>query len=359
MTVKKRTLLKMIRLPIMILVAILLIASLSACYYLYRLPPTVEEKSPAYNYDHKGELSCRVPVKPNMVIKKEAFGPKETIYPNIAESFSVIYSYRYNGDKPAQIKGTYSLTAKLEAKDMWSLDFTLVPQTPFNSSGQTFNFNSAYPLDLAYFQNILKQVNEQLGINGRETNIIIKENINVEAVTPDGLVKESLAPTMTVPLSAGTYKVDGDLTAEKSGVIEKTILLPNPSRENILFAIILAVTTALALAFLVFLTSNKTVVFDPYEQEKKSIQQKYGERMVTIGAGLNLPHVIPLTSMDNLVKLADELGRPIIKEEPNDIEMQRYCVIDSSTAYVYILDKNKIMDMSPVSYTGSNKALGI
>jgi len=346
--IKKRKLGKKIRITVIILCACFLAASLGGAYFIYQKPAARDKNVPVYHYRHQGELTYRARIKPNMVFSKAVLGPGETIYTNLLESFDAECSYRFNADKPARLKGTYSVTATLEAKDMWSLDYVLVPRTGFNEEGRSFSFSKGFPVDLAYFSAVIEQVNEQLGVNAREPKVIIRENISLEAVTAEGTVQEELAPTMTIPVTTGAFMVEGDLSEEKEGELNTAVAVPEPLKARLDDALILAAVFGLLLVLFILLTENKAVREAGRRQKEAEFWKKYGERLIQAKGEIVPREAIYLDSMEELVKVADETGRPVIYHDGGP-EAVPYCyVFDGATAYSYCLgdfeDKNLALE---------------
>lgn len=341
MQIKKKQLSRRARAAVIILLVLLFAASLGGVYYIHRAPAVLVKQVPVYNYGHEGIVTCKAHIRPNMVFQDTILGPGETIYTNLLESFSAICSYRFNADKPAELKGTYSVTATLDAKDMWSLDYVLVPQTRFSEKGKSFSFSREFPVDLAYFHEVLRQVNEQLGVNAREPKIIIKENVSIEAVTPEGTVKEELAPAMIIPVTTGAFEVEGGLPEQKSGALSKTVAAPNPLKDKLGWALISACVSGLLAALFAALTENKPFKEAGPRKKEAEFWRKHGERVVRAKGEVVPREAIFFGSMEDLVKVADELGRPIIYHEGSPGAPPACSVFDGPTAYSYCLDSSE------------------
>lgn len=336
MKIKKKPVSKKLRLLVLILLALSFIASLYGIYFIYQKPATIERKTPTYSYEHKGNLTCKAPIKPNMVIKKPFWGPGETIYRKLMESFKVIFSYQYSGDKTAEIKGTYDIIATVEAKDMWKLDFELVPKTAFSEKGKNISITEKMTIDFDYFNDIVKKVEEQLGVGAGSPRLLIKANIDLEATSAQGTVKESIGPTMTLPVAGSTFTVEGELTDSKDGALYKTVPVPNPVKNKMAYAIALSFFSGLSLILFFFLTQNK-VITDTARKQELDFWKKYGDRIVKVNDTLNPTDIINVNSMDDLIKIADETEKPIIYQDNVDPTFPPACyVFDGPTAYKHI-----------------------
>ncbi len=344
MKLNKKCLNSKIRIPVIILFSLLFLGALYGLYYLYQQPAVIVKDEPVYAYKHQGDIGFRAVIKPNSVFKETAItDPGKTVYRGLMESFTATYAYKFKADQPAEIKGTYNVTATLEAKDMWTLDYVLVPQTAFAQSGQEVGFKNERALDLAYFEQVIKQVNAELGVNAREPKLIVKTNINLEADTGEQVLKEQLAPVMTIPLTSGSFQVEGGgLTAKKEGSLTKKTMAPNPVRGKVIYTQGAAVVLGTVLMCLILLTKNSPLKPDPRKSRQefwKEFWKKYGERIIKTNHEPNPAEFVSVSSMDDLVRVADESSKPIIyKEVPNACLPAAFYVLDGPTAYKYVID---------------------
>jgi hypothetical protein len=51
--------------------------------------------------------------------------------------------------------------------------------------------------------------------------------------------------------------------------------------------------------------------------------------------------IIPLTTLDDLVRIADDLVKPVLHQAEKG--RHTYCVIDSGVRYLYVIETYKIM----------------
>jgi len=85
------------------------------------------------------------------------------------------------------------------------------------------------------------------------------------------------------------------------------------------------------------------VKLPPSEEEALRIRKKYGKLMseATVHTPMEGEITISLGSMEDLTKMADELGKPIIHLVPTTAEeLHAYYVLDGVTRYQYLLSIN-------------------
>lgn len=334
---------KNLRAALLVVSGLLFAASLYGIYFMYHKPVLIEKSVPVYSYEQKGNLTYNVQLKPNDIYGT-AVGPGQTYFTKLVNSIDTNCSYRFTADKNAFMKVAYSIIATVDAPKMWKKDFILVPETVLNAQGKTISFNRDFQVDLAYFNAYLKAINEQLGSSAREPKLVIRADISLEAVTEEGTVREALIPTMIVPLSSGDFKIGGELSPLENGSFTKTRQIADPTiQRKRMISIITASVLGLLFMFFSFLTRSKQKE-DNQQQKIDWIWRMYGDHMVKVQEDVLMFDdflVIPLGSPEELVKVADELSKPVIYQAPDDPErLPALFVIDGLTAYKYSISYN-------------------
>ena len=346
MVSKKKEIPKKVRLTGAVLLGFLFTLSLAGLYFVHNDPATHEKEISVYNYEHKGEISYQAVVRSSTINSQTMPGPGEPIFYNLLESLNTFHSYQFQGDKPATIKGTYGVAATLESKDMWKKDFILIPPTEFSAEGQKASIDIGRTVNLAYFQALLGQIEDELGVSAREPKLTIKLNIDVEATTEDGTIKEQLSPSMIIPITTGAIFVEGELSTPGRGSLTKTITVPDKTmgtlQNNFVYLVFGAASVGLALPAFVILTGNKVVIINRYKQQIDWIWKNHRERIVLVNENIPEAECIPLKSFEDLAKVADELSKPIVNRIVYERgEKQYYYVFDGPTAYIFTLSKNE------------------
>lgn len=314
------------------------------------------------SYEQIGDFDYSVPLKPDspfgaIVLKppsptrptpptppsSKISGSEDTLFFRLLEEIDVSFSYHLESDLPvSQITEEVEINAILEDPGVWSKTFALIPLT--QKSG---DFTVTFPLDiddLRHFNDVFRAIEDETGVSAAH-NLTIKADVHTVARTPFGPLDEDFSQTLSTALEEDTIAWNEELVKSEPGVIERPLLVPNPykfvglsiSWLRNLSAIVAGVVFML---FLYLLTMN--VWFKPEELpiiEKEALQarKKYKSVMVDVQ---ELPEaedkamVIQLGSLDELIKAADNLIKPVLHKA--GAQSHIYCVIDGSTRYEYI-----------------------
>ena len=352
MQTKKKQLPKKMRRLLLILLMLLFASSVYGVYHVYRKPLEVEKSIPTYSYQHKGEIKYLVYLKPNSLFAETIQGPGKTYFSKLVDKLVVYLTYQYSADEDASLKCAYDVEAIIEAPEMWQKSYMLVPLTEIYAEGKTVSFQREFPVNLAYFNEILKSINEEVGISARAPVLNIKANIYVRSVGEEGAVRDDLNPLLSIPLTSGDFVAGGELLSQKDGALTKTELVIDPvakSMKNKQLYLLTASALVLVIIFLLLLllTEDKVVEVDERKKIIDTVSKKYGERLVMVQ---NEPWpagnaaVICLDSMEDLVKVADELGKPVIYSNVvNTDKFPTYYVFDGLTVYEHTLSKEEFL----------------
>lgn len=334
----------------LLMVSILIFAGL--LYYLissyikvYGQPATIKKPVTIYQYNQSGKIGYSVKLKPNSIFRENILGPGKSYYSKLTDYINLDFSYLFSADQETQLEGNYMVTATLETKGMWQKDFTLVPLNSFGGKEKNIAFKKGYQLRLEPFKEYLKKVNEELGVTGSEPKLVVKMKINLNAAAKAGSFRESLVPAITIPLTDGLYKIDDNLVSKKRDSIKKSVTIADPNRQEkkprFILTCIATIFAGVLFGFLLLCTKGRPV---PPVHEDVLIQKRFGNRLFEVPGGIQLGDnvmVITFNSVDNLVKAADELGKPIMYFNSVNTGLVNYFVFDGQVVYKYISSRVK------------------
>lgn len=346
MSFKKIRVAGRVRLAVMIILALLFAGALYHTCTVFRKPALVERKVAVLSYRQKGDLSYSVQIRPNSVFPEERLGPGGTYFTKVVKAIDADFSYLFKADRAAALKATYSVVATVDAPKMWQKEFTLVLPTEVAAKGDTLSITRPFTIDLPFYNDFLKAVSEELGATASEPRLVIKAPVEVKAVSPAGVVTDRLAPEMIIPLASGCFQVSGELSPVKRGELTALRKVADPSlgrRKKTAVAFLAG--AGMLLVFWPLVTGcERKKTDDGGKRELELLARTCGDRMVQVQAGFSLPDgvvAVPLNSPEDLVRVADELGKPVIFQPCGPQGQPCYLVFDGITAYRYLIaDRN-------------------
>lgn len=264
----------------------------------------------------------------------------------LTDRIDASYYYNFRADQPVrELAEEITITATIENPDIWSRTFILVPSTR-----ETENFRVDFPVDISYLNELLTAIRDETGIPAETQNLIIEAFVHVTAQTDYGPIDEVFTQTLSTEMGGGSLIWNEELLTTQEGAITTTQIIPNPSRYLGLSVdglkttslILVLIFLVIFIASLVFHNQTKPAELPLFEKEALAAGKKYADRIAeasgqTPTAG---EKIISLGSIEDLVKVADELGKPIIHQPPTAAEKRHtYYVIDGTTQYQYLITK--------------------
>lgn len=263
-------------------------------------------------------------------------GPGLVYFCSIIDHITASFSYQFECDEPVtNLVEEVEVTAILEDPGgMWSKTLTIVPGT--RKSGA---FVVDFPVDLSQFTEVARSLGNELNINILPCDLTIKARVHTTADTDSGNIDEVFNHSLATKLGNPTLSFTGGLSRTQSGTIVENRM--SPVANTWVFRGLSLVGLGLAVFAFLFVLRNsrqaKALVISGMEEEALQAKKKHKGVIVDVGA---LPAtgakevVIPIGSVDELVRTADALLKPVLHQAESD--KHTYCVIDGAIRYQYI-----------------------
>jgi hypothetical protein len=244
------------------------------------------------------------------------------------------FSYSFSCDQPVtNLVEEVEVTAVLEYPDMWQKVFTLVPET--EKSG---NFTLEFPLDVIYFGRLTEVIREELGIGAPTHDLIINAEVHTRAETPFGPIDEVFTQTLKGALGTATITWDEETGKSEPGAIESIVTVADPDVPKYrLWSRVLLGVLLFVFLFVAWHAIWAKPVMSKIEEEALKAKKRHKNVIVDIAKLPPARHdqiVIPVGSLEELIKIADSLLKPALHQASAD--KHTYCVIDGLTRYEYV-----------------------
>lgn len=341
--IKKIKLQKDLRLSVVIILGILIIVSAYSAYAAYQQPTTTEETQTAVGYTHTGMYNYNVYLTNNSLFDTNVLSPGQgTYFKKLVDHINASYTYTFRTSISSTIDGKYELTAEVQTST-WTKAFVLISKTSFNSSTSKAQFTINFPINTTIFEDYVTQINNETGVSASDAVLVITCKVLLSADTKYGDINEVFSPPIQVSLGGNIINIDGSLTNTQTGTLETTAEIDHPEvmtqRNNWTIASILFV--------IIFIAFARVTIFTEPESETaiqlKKIKKKYGEWIVETDK-LTPPKdakIISVNSLDDLVKLSEELGKPVIHSTPTLDEEHTFYVFDEAMIYQHVLPEGE------------------
>jgi hypothetical protein len=281
-----------------------------------------------------------------IVSTSTTLGPGQVIFPKLVETMDVTFDYSFKSDKPiTKITSNVGISVFLRAirgedTELWSKKFFILHTKKYG------DFNISFPLNLIDYLEFSDIVEDETGVRGN--NLTITSDIHTVAETSFGLIDETFSQAMKGTLSGNTIEWDEDLIKAQPGMIKKTEVIPNTSgylglSVNQTKAVSISVVVVFFLLLLlsaVLYTKFRSPELSWIQKKLRQNSKKYGE--IIAEAKIEDGRNVTVASIEDLTKVANELGKPIIYQAPGAVgEPHSYYVFDGEIRYQYLLGINK------------------
>ncbi len=201
----------------------LLVVSITGLAYLAAAPT---EEAPTAKYEHRGHLDYSVYLRPSMlygdVILTEEEEEEEVpmvFFRDIMREINLSFSYNFSCSQLLS-SVTNSIVVSIIARnpDVWQKEMTQLEET----HGAT-NFSVDFPLDLSDLDTVFDDIENEIGIVGRERQFIIRAVVTTTAETALGqTIEDEFSYELPTVLTAKKLELKGDLEDSKEGYREET-----------------------------------------------------------------------------------------------------------------------------------------
>jgi len=308
-------------------------------------------KENIYEYTNKYFYSYDILMLENNYVNKENLGDKNVYITDLMDIAKINMTYVYNANQNSDVLCTYRIIGNLEA--IYSKDGqkqkvlkdteVLVDTKDINkNSDSTVEINENFDLNLKEKIEMIKGFKEELGMQIETTYTILLEVTTSTSVmgqevtnvyTPD-LVFEISPKTTTVKTNAeenSRPQIVTKLMNEKDEFAEIKCIIAT-------FVFILSIAL---LIVLLIKTKNNNTIKNNYKIELNKILKECGEKIVEVGSKIDTEgqNIIDIKDFDEIIKVSEELFKPILYWNDENEEKSWFCVMGSNIIYRFILKR--------------------
>lgn len=346
---KKKMLPQKNRQLLTVLIGLLLLGSAAGLIWSLARPSEKTEYFKTYSYQHAAEVNYRVLLRPNEFFPEPLQEPGKAYISDLTDSLQTSFVYRFAGEKEAEISGEYSVLATLAAYTgqekylVWEKKYELLPSKVFSSFGKEIAFQEEVMIPFSEYADLAGRLSEETKFSPEELNLTVVYSVSVEARTEGGTIREELKPTMLVPLKGKVFVVGGDLNKNNAGGLTASRQVPVPlvKESKVAFAAATLFFFVLMLG-LQFLTAAREEKTNFVAKRIAKLLKKHGERIVAVKKApplLEEAKTIEVNSFEDLLKTADELGRPILYRQADKTngEEHVFVVMGENCLYRFVV----------------------
>ncbi|MDF2840144.1 MAG: hypothetical protein K0Q99_916 [Clostridia bacterium] len=352
----KKSINKRVKIALMLMLLIIITIMAALIYLTIKNPGVREEKITLLNYNNKTEIKYKVILKPNPLYSGDSLEEDKLYLTSYVDNIKTNLQYEFRANKVVDILGDYEILAIVEGytieekkvKVIWQKEFTLLPKTNFKSKDANFSINKEIVFPLEEYINFAAQIREATELNV-PINASVVMNVSLQVEAGSNFIEKKVAPSINIPLDSKFFEITKSGIENTPGAIEETKQIPLPVNQNLVIAYstVLGLALLALLYLLVFVKGDKPV--DIFKKQLNKIFKSHGTRLVAINneIGTTFGMYYKVKSIEDLVRMADELGKPIMYRYSTDPkEITKFYIHDDKSMFSFNLkDMLAEMDM--------------
>lgn len=306
------------------------------------------------SYTTKSEINYSLNMLEDALYNKNTIQFGDGYVTKFINDLDLTFQYGLDSNEAAEISGTQSATAVLEAKYndkdlIWRKEYQLVPQTNFNSK----NAVASAKLPLKEYVDFADNLRENSGVT-TTVNLTVTYTINVSANVGGETINETSESTLVIPITGDVFVISGIPVSEQSKTVETEVLQDLLPKKPLLIgsSILLFLLICAIIWISVFTAGVRT---NPIELELNKITKKYSSRLVALHETCQISdcETVSVNSFKDLILVADEVRKPIFRNSSAGSLGTEFFVYDDPKKYIYraeyLKELVKNLDEAPAS----------
>lgn len=291
------------------------------------------------NYQQEGAFDYTVSLKPNEVFETTQLDPGRVYFTNLVEDIHVTFSYKFSSSSPwEEAAFTYQAIGTFGSPDMWEKEITLIPTG--KSTQEEFSFS--FDLSIHQFPELAETFREETGVTLESPQLTIQVQVTPEVQTRYGSITEPFEQSLTFSFEEATIRGGNQLETSQRDSITKTRQdsVSGLSREQASWLKIGSGLIATVSIYLLGSLVRMSLQFRPRRPEQQRELQQVRKKLQGLFVQVDeLPPVqesqivVQLSSLEELLDLAEEMFRPVICNANED--GFSCCMIDGLSAMRY------------------------
>jgi len=298
-----------------------------------------------YRYNSTGSIDYRVYLKPNTMYDENYLEKDRYYIFKYIDRIEMNFKYNYYADKVAGLNTSYSVNAYLqglhgdENEVLWSKKFVLIPDKTVELEDSTSEINFSLPVYLDNYSSLKEALYLESEVNAPVVlNVVF--NVHTVAQTKNGTIEDEVSPNISIPIGNTVIKIEGKPTATGENKISQMVKHRLPVNKGLIF--FLAGLVIALLVFTTFVGFTKTVAPpDEFEKRIARIFKEYSERLAGMEHSISyqFSEVINVSSIEDMVKIADEVGQPVFYYKVNSSVERKieFFVFDNNRIYYMVI----------------------
>ena len=251
---------------------------------------------------------------------------------DLSEKTNLSYSYSIVG----VLKGDYSKDGI--SYNVWEKEYILLEKNENKINSDKIKINENIQIDVNKYNDEIYNFEQTLGM-AIDAKLNVQLRVNIDGYIKDTKLKDKYVSNIDIELGKKTTQIIGNLSDEKGDALYKTVENKKNNSISIIINCLLIIVSVAWLRYILKNTTNMNTVRNNYKLELNRILKSCGDKIVKLSRNIELSgkEIIEVKDFGELIKLSEELYKPILYWNSNQKEESEFFVITNSVIYIYIL----------------------
>lgn len=332
---------------IFIVCGVLALISIIGLYANIFVEETEEREEVVYQYSDKYTQQYAVNLKENKYMETESLHANQLYVTDLIEMLKLDFNYIYEGVEPEKINCTYNVIGKLKStyssngieEEIWNKEYVILEPREKNTTESVLEVNESINIDLQKYNTLVNDFSEKMQM-AITTKLYIQFEANVTAHAKGEMILDQYKNQLEITLGDKITRITGDKEGSKEEVVKRTVKIPKENNKTV--TILSAIILILSIYIIIKVqketkTSNK--ITNLFKIELNQILGTCGDRIVKIDSEIKTTGItmIELKDINELVKLSEELYKPILYYQVPNKKEAWFCLTLENETYRYIL----------------------
>lgn len=300
-------------------------------------------------YTYKTNLNTKysVNLKENKFIDEKELPMGQVYVSDLIQNINMDINYNYQASEKTDIEYTYNIKGILRAnfskdgnsKKVWEKEYILLDNKSNNINDNKFQINENVQIDVNQYNKEINEFEQQMGMAlDAKMYIVLQVNANTKISKTD--VNNEYKSNIIIDLGEKTTEVSGNLNDEK--IDKKYEEVQKQEKIDIVKIIIYGIMLIISINLLKYvLTQTRSGIRlnNEYRRELNKILRFCQDKIVEVNNKIEVvsDNLIEVKDIEELIKLSEELFKPILYYELTDRQEAWFCVISNNITYRFIL----------------------
>lgn len=305
-------------------------------------------KTNIYEYSNKFSYAYDVNLIENDYISKDNIGEGNAYITDLIDNVILNMTYLYDSNKQSDVTYSYQVIGNLEtmySKDgseqrIWKKTDVLIPMKELEDSTGKLEISEDINLNLREKIQEIKNFQQEIGMQ-----IQTKYTVVMEIVTKTNILGQEIinvySPDVIFEIGSKIMTVNTSVESTSKPHVATKMVNENENESQVVNVALSCVIVIASIALIAILvkTQNSNIIKNEYKIELNRILKSCQEKIVIVNDKIKTEeqNVVDVNDFDEIIKVSEELFKPILCWNDESEEESWFCVIGNNVIYRYIL----------------------